>query len=468
MASAQPARMVKAVERATRRVGRQVLQGAAWEGCMKMWRDFSDQTDISRTRKPEAWAAALAYTYERMRLGLTSQEEVARAFKVSAITVSQKYRQIAETLKLLLLDPRYIPAAMRSRIRREEGPVPEDLPLREAPPWGGWGWRPPIDSFEEWLAELETGPLHRAQDWVYQGWDSCDDLEEAERCFREALRLDPTLADAHNGLAEVALAGDHLAAAEAHFQRAYRLAREALGSESPQAYHWWGELETRPYMRAREGLARVYWSKERYREAIAEYEALLHLNPNDNQGVRYLIGPLYQLAGDPEGALCAYQQYEQDYPDDTGDPQQTFCWGLALHEAERYAEAISRWRQAIFQNIYIAPLLLAEQPPQEDIWLFTDLAWPAYAEDYLANYGELWERARALERLRRLWHDKELQAELKRWLALGERLQELSDAVRQSDDENSPRRQEWKRLSAEQRKIEERAASKELLRRVGR
>jgi len=71
-----------------------------------------------------------------------------------------------------------------------------------------------------------------------------------------------------------------------------------------------------------------------------------------------------------------------------------------------------------------------------------------------------------LDRLRRLWHDQELQADLQRWLALGERLQALSETARQSDAEDSPQRQEWQRLSAEQSNIEGQAASKGLLRRV--
>ena len=52
--------------------------------------------------------------------------------------------------------------------------------------------------------------------------------------------------------------------------QAYELAREALGSESPQAYAWWGELKTRPYMRARHGLAWAYWRTGCFLQAIEE------------------------------------------------------------------------------------------------------------------------------------------------------------------------------------------------------
>ncbi|MFQ6117105.1 MAG: hypothetical protein ACE5LQ_02450, partial [Candidatus Bipolaricaulia bacterium] len=68
------------VERVLRRVARDVLQGEAMDGCLKLWREFAARIDLGRTRKPETWAAALAYTFERLRLGGFSQPEVARAF----------------------------------------------------------------------------------------------------------------------------------------------------------------------------------------------------------------------------------------------------------------------------------------------------------------------------------------------------------------------------------------------------
>ncbi|MFQ5793575.1 MAG: tetratricopeptide repeat protein [Candidatus Bipolaricaulia bacterium] len=451
--------VVRAVEQAVHQVGRDMLQGAVLEGCLRLWREFAEQTDLSRTRKTETWAAALVYAYERMRLGGFSQEDIATAFGTSPITVSQKYRRIAETLNLVLLDPRYVPEAMRAKIRREEGPFPKDLPLTEAP-MGWWRWQPPEVRFET----RERDPLRRAQDLVYKGWDAWDDLETTERCFREALRLDPTLADAHNGLAEVAIAREDLSQAEAHYRRAYELAREALGTESPRAYHWWGEIETRPYMRARAGLAVIYWMTDRYAEAIAEYEALLKLNPNDNQGARYLIGPLHQLAGDLKAALRAYRRYEKDYPEDVGDPHYTFCWGLVLYEAGHRREAVIKWREALFQNIYIAPLLLGERLPEEEIWTFTDLQWPEYAEEYVELYGILWDRApEALACLRRLWADPEVQADVEHWVTLGQELEASSGSVRHDGEQARKKRRQ---LREEQRAVEGRAPSRTALRRV--
>jgi len=48
--------------------------------------------------------------------------------------------------------------------------------------------------------------ISRAQDLVYDGWElMCQDLREAKKCFDRAVKLDPELADAYNGLGEIAI-----------------------------------------------------------------------------------------------------------------------------------------------------------------------------------------------------------------------------------------------------------------------
>jgi tetratricopeptide (TPR) repeat protein len=52
---------------------------------------------------------------------------------------------------------------------------------------------------------------------------------------------------------------------------------------------FWGILETRPYMRARQGLAEALWTTGLRDETAEHYQDMLRLNPNDNQGIRYLL-----------------------------------------------------------------------------------------------------------------------------------------------------------------------------------
>jgi tetratricopeptide (TPR) repeat protein len=65
----------------------------------------------------------------------------------------------------------------------------------------------------------------------------------------------------------------------------------ALGPQDFEAYagHFWGFLETRPYMRARAGLASTLVQLGDVDGALAHYRDMLKLNPNDNQGIRYVL-----------------------------------------------------------------------------------------------------------------------------------------------------------------------------------
>jgi tetratricopeptide (TPR) repeat protein len=450
-------RVVETVEDSLREVTHRFLEGPLLDTALDIWHDFTDETDVSRTKKPETWAAALLYTIDRLQMGSAfSQDEAADLFDVSAQSVGTKYRQIAETLDLTMADPEYLPDGLQRRIQREVGRLPDEVPLLDNPQ--GTYWHFPF-------GHREDDPFQSAQDRVQDGWEALSDdkVQRAEACFEKALELDDLLADAHEGLAEAALHRNNPQAAETHYQKAYERARESLGSEALEAYHWWEQLHTRPYMRAREGLAWVCWKTGRYTDAIDEYEALLRRNPTDNQGVRYVLAPLYQLAGNLDGALEAYDRYAREYPDDVGDPHHTFCWGLALFQDDQRKDALRRWRKAIFQNVYIAPLLLDRALPDPDVWHGNNLAMPDYAATYVNLFGELWEDAHdARTALTYLWAHSEVQNALDRWIDLSRELARL--AASEEIDDAAERR--WQQLVKQRRSVADDTLSNPALRRI--
>jgi tetratricopeptide (TPR) repeat protein len=75
------------------------------------------------------------------------------------------------------------------------------------------------------------------------------------------------------------------------YEQGVAAAERELGSTAfiDDAGHFWGLLETRPYMRARFGLARAEYHLGNHSAAIAHAEELLRLNPQDNQGSRYVL-----------------------------------------------------------------------------------------------------------------------------------------------------------------------------------
>ncbi len=143
------------------------------------------------------------------------------------------------------------------------------------------------------LASIGQGAAHyasdealfRAQDLMYAAFEA----QGARRVAlaREALAISPDCADAYLLLAEETASS--LEEARELLEQGVAAGERAFGPQpfEEDAGHFWGILETRPYMRARAALAETLWALDRRAEAVEHQRELLRLNPNDNQGVRY-------------------------------------------------------------------------------------------------------------------------------------------------------------------------------------
>jgi tetratricopeptide (TPR) repeat protein len=145
-------------------------------------------------------------------------------------------------------------------------------------------------------------PLERAQEIVYDAMESAGRLRVKRA--RAALEVSADCADAWVILAEEA--PDATTALE-RYEQAVAAGVRAIGPDGFEAMAggFWGHLETRPYMRARLGLARTLEAVGRGADAVEHYRAMLGLNPGDNQGVRYMlvVALLAQRRDDEAGAL---------------------------------------------------------------------------------------------------------------------------------------------------------------------
>jgi tetratricopeptide (TPR) repeat protein len=129
--------------------------------------------------------------------------------------------------------------------------------------------------------------LEQAQDLIYDAWEA-KTAKARLAIARKALALSPLCADAHVLLAEHAKSGSDEQLEL--WRRGVESGELALGDEfEALAGQFWGFLETRPYMRARFGLARALWIRGANDEAIDHLRDMLRLNPNDNQGIRYVL-----------------------------------------------------------------------------------------------------------------------------------------------------------------------------------
>jgi len=204
-------------------------------------------------------------------------------------------------------------------------------------------------------AEPST-PLEEAQELIYEAFETGSHRKRVQLA-KKALKVSSDCADAYVLLAEET-AKDPEEAKEL-YEKGVQAGESALGEEAfeEDAGHFWGILETRPYMRARQGLALASWELGERSEAIAHYQQMLHLNPNDNQGVRYLLANALLEEGldDELGELL------ESYEDDAGAG---WVYARALWRFRTEGdgeEARSALEEAISFNPFVAGYLLGRK-----------------------------------------------------------------------------------------------------------
>jgi len=196
----------------------------------------------------------------------------------------------------------------------------------------------------------------------------------------------PDFIDAHTQIAfhwqKQGQPEDALAAALPGLAAASRLIPEGFSGRIE-----WLNIDNRAYLRLLHVAALAYGRLRRHKEAAALMEQMLLRNPNDNQGVRYLLGSEALRAGGDgfERAMAVLTGHAGSHP--------PYWYELALaHLCEsRWTEAATALRRGFVTNPYIAEILGGNPSPAPLVmWHPDDTTLPEAAAGYLENYGALW------------------------------------------------------------------------------
>ncbi len=151
--------------------------------------------------------------------------------------------------------------------------------------------------------------FEQAQDICYEAFEARG--RKQIQLAKKALEICPDCVDAYVILAESRsnpqdacdLYAEGVAAGE-----------RTLGKQffKEEAGHFWGIIQTRPYMRARLGLAESLEKMGRIDEAIEHYRDMLRLNPNDNQGVRESLLACLLTTKRTQEADALLKRYKED------------------------------------------------------------------------------------------------------------------------------------------------------------
>ena len=203
------------------------------------------------------------------------------------------------------------------------------------------------------LVSTASTPVERAQDLVYRAMDARG--RRRIQLARKALELSADCADAYVLLAEECA---DLSQARDLYVQGVAAGERVLGSTvfAEVAGHFWGDVRTRPYMRARFGLARCLDDLGQRDEALTHYRELLRLNPGDNQGVRYAFLNALLLTGRDDEAGTLLLQFGDE-------PTALWQYGRALWAFRREGDCPAsrqRLRAAFRSNRYLPGYLAGD------------------------------------------------------------------------------------------------------------
>ncbi|NGO54645.1 tetratricopeptide repeat protein [Allomesorhizobium camelthorni] len=227
-------------------------------------------------------------------------------------------------------------------------------------------------------------PTEAAQDIIYEAWEATTRSKRIALA-RKALKVSPLCADAY-----VLLAEEEARSVEEvldYYQKGVEAGEMALGPEGFEEYagHFWGFLETRPYMRARAGLAAALWRLGRHQDAIDHYQEMLELNPNDNQGIRYVLAGHLLARNEIKPLKKLLKQFEED-----GAAAWLYTPALlAFRENDPDADKLAE--EAWLANSHVPGVLSGKQPLVASMDGYITMGGEDEAADYVEENGRAWQ-----------------------------------------------------------------------------
>lgn len=267
------------------------------------------------------------------------------------------------------------------------------------------GQLPDLRAIQSLLAKFDGGTrenaIDAAQDIIYDAWDSSDKKRRIALA-KNALRISPLCADAYVLLAQET--AGNLDEAIDLYRQGVEAGEKALGKTvfREDVGHFWGLLETRPYMRARQGLAQALWDKGLRDEAVMHYRDMLRLNPNDNQGIRYLLLDCLLILGRDDDAAKLIKRYKDD-------GSAAWSWSRALlvfRQSGDCPESRGALSQAVNDNTHVVSLLLGDRKMPRQLPAYIGMGDKNEAVAYVHGAAAAWAATPgALAWLRTASHD---------------------------------------------------------------
>lgn len=228
-----------------------------------------------------------------------------------------------------------------------------------------------------------------ADEIVNDAWDA-ETPSEMVRLARKALSIDLDAIDAYNILG---IHAQTLAERIALFREADLIGERLFApllSEEDMA--WWGYIGTRPFMRARQNLGLALLEAGDLEGAMTALKSLLQLNPNDNQGVRYILMAI-------AGGLGKYDECKlllAQYPDESSIEFPSARLLIEMSKAKPGKSLSKILADVAESNAHFLPALKRAAAtgkwPVESRGDFVTFGSKSQANDCIAQFKKAWTR----------------------------------------------------------------------------
>ena len=264
--------------------------------------------------------------------------------------------------KMFILNPRF--RGLSDNIRKRRAMERENRGLHRLIEGGKFQSVEELNSFIRPIMEAggpplelpeNATPLEKAQDLAWKAMDTPVGKDRI-RMAEEALDIYEDCTDSYVIIGNEAMVDGDLDKALILFEKGIMAGKRTLGEQMfrENVGRFWGILETRPYMRALLGLANTLRDMGRRGEAVKQYWEILRLNPDDNQGARYMLMDILLEDGLDEDAQRLIKEHGEEWTAD-------WSYTKVLLEFRRHGdgtEARKALVQAMKANIFVPRFLL--------------------------------------------------------------------------------------------------------------
>ncbi|MDR2647683.1 MAG: tetratricopeptide repeat protein [Oscillospiraceae bacterium] len=239
------------------------------------------------------------------------------------------------------------------------------------------------------LPPFSEDALYEAQELAFDAWEESN-RQKRIALVKKALRVSPYCTDAYNILAR---STQDLSESANFYAQGVYVGTKSFGKKffKENEGYFWEIIETRPFMRAMEGLGDCLWRQGERPKAIEIYQETLRLNPNDNQGNRYIL--INWLIA--ESMFEAAEKLLSTYPEDST----LMLYGAVLlyFKQGKMAEAKIALEKGISANPHVPEFLLNPKkkyvPKSETEKMFGTYSpgRPSEAAQYRSLSGAFWQ-----------------------------------------------------------------------------